>query len=105
MSVLRAPDVLEPRHPPAAQDPTVISGDVFVLLFIILLCGYIWYTAFRSKPQHHAFAEEVQMPQNRSLGRSIEWPFTIRQLNKTTWLIRENDRFVRHHNVRTYDVY
>ncbi|KAH6616508.1 beta-lactamase-like protein [Boeremia exigua] len=83
MSVLRTRGVGGPRHDDA--EPFVIQGDVFILVLIVLACGWIWNSSFRSRPPPVA-AEAMQ----RQLDAC---PFTIRQLNKTTYLIRELDRF------------
>lgn len=86
MSVLRAREGGGPRHD--GTEPFVIQGDVIVLLIVVLACGWIWHSAFRTKSQPRVAVHGMQ----RQLDAC---PFTIRQVNKTTYLIRELDRFVR----------
>lgn len=85
MSVLRAREGGGPRHD--GTEPFVIQGDVIVLLLVVLACGWIWHSAFRHPAEPQIAVERMQ----RQLD---ECPFTIRQVNKTTYLIRELDRFV-----------
>lgn len=86
MSVLRAREGGGRHHD--GREPFVIQGDVIVLLLIVLACGWIWHSAFRSKPEPRVPIQGMQ----RQLD---ECPFTIRQVNKTTYVVRELDRFVR----------
>lgn len=76
-----------PRHDGAVNQPFVIQGDVIFLFLIIIACGFIWNSSFRHRPQGQVAAEGMQ----RQLD---ECPFTIRQVNESTYLIREHDRFV-----------
>lgn len=74
-----------PRHDDT--EPFVIQGDILILFIIVLACAWIWNSSFRTRPQRNVAPQVMQ----RQLD---ECPFTIRQVNNSTYLIRELDRFV-----------
>ncbi|KAF3036485.1 hypothetical protein E8E12_007313 [Didymella heteroderae] len=86
MSVLKPKSAGEHHHDRAGREPAVIQGDVIVLFLLIGVCIWIWHAAFRKTP-------ELEAPRGFMQRQLDACPFTIRQINKTTYLIRELDRF------------
>ena len=68
-----------------------------MLLLVVIACGTIWFSSFRKRPERHIATEGIQKQLD-------ECPFTIRQLNPTTYLIREHDRFVSQRRTATSQV-
>lgn len=87
MSVIKPTSAAEHHHDRAGREPAVIQGDVIVLFLLIGVCIWIWHAAFRRAP-------ELEAPRGFMQRQLDACPFTIRQINKTTYLIRELDRFV-----------
>lgn len=87
MSVIKPPSAAEHHHDRAGREPAVIQGDVIVLFLLIGVCIWIWHAAFRKAP-------ELEAPRGFMQRQLDACPFTIRQINETTYLIRELDRFV-----------
>ncbi|KAF1932774.1 uncharacterized protein M421DRAFT_249132 [Didymella exigua CBS 183.55] len=93
MSILRATSAAEPHHRNrAGREPAVIQGDVIVLFLLIGVCIWIWHAAFRKTP-------ELEAPHGFLQRQLDACPFTIRQINRTTFLIRELDRFDENPNI------
>jgi len=88
MFVLRRTNIGELRHVRTVCQPSLVQGFAYILLLVCLACIITWLSSYRDRLQCHAAAAEK--PQHSS----DKCPFTIRQLNKSTYLIRENDRFV-----------
>ncbi|KAF3033839.1 hypothetical protein E8E11_001285 [Didymella keratinophila] len=86
MSVIKPTSAAEHHHDRAGREPAVIQGDVIVLFLLIGVCIWIWHAAFRKAP-------ELEAPRGFMQRQLDACPFTIRQINKTTYLIRELDRF------------
>ncbi|XPS73741.1 hypothetical protein M3J07_005867 [Ascochyta lentis] len=76
----------ELRHRRTVCQPSLIQGVVSILLLACLWCAVGWISSYRNKLQRHSAPKKSQKGHD-------ECPFTIRQLNKTTYLIRENDQF------------
>ncbi|UPX14316.1 uncharacterized protein EKO05_0004804 [Ascochyta rabiei] len=74
------------RHHWTVHPPSLMQRVAYILLLACLVCMVTWFSLHRRASQRHAATEKSQSGPD-------ECPFTIRQLNQTTYLVRERDRF------------